>query len=111
AGVKCDPLFEPSLADLLKLRLPHWMVERQQYVFTEAARRNPHAAKKIVEYLSTHRVFDAASRIAETIPLDGSQRESLERELASSMAPFRAPSCLATDQNRRRESKQTMGVV
>ncbi|HEX4378911.1 MAG TPA: glycosyltransferase [Candidatus Acidoferrum sp.] len=111
AGVKCNPLFEPSLTELLKLRLPHSMVEGQQYVFTEAARSNPHAANKIFEYLTMHRVFDAASRIAETIPFEGPQRDGLERQLASSMAPFRAPGRLAGDQNRRPESKQTVGVV
>jgi glycosyltransferase involved in cell wall biosynthesis len=66
AGVKNDPPFEQSLTELLKLRLPHDLIEKNQHVFTRAARRNPQTAKSIFEFLRTHRVFDAAERIERT---------------------------------------------
>jgi glycosyltransferase involved in cell wall biosynthesis len=110
-GVKCNPIFEPSLTELLKLRLPHSMVESQQYEFTQAARWNPHTVTRIFEYLVTHRVFDAARRIMQTIPLDASHRESLENQLASSIEPIRTACHPTVAQNDENDSKQTIGVM
>ena len=83
------PLFEFSLMELLKLRLPRYTIEDHQYEFTRAARLNPHAMEKIFEYLLLHRAFDAARRIAQTIPLETAQRESFETQLATASSPFR----------------------
>lgn len=109
SGVRSNLLFEPSLTEILKLRVPHSMVERHQYVFTQAARRKPYATARIFEYLLRHRVFEAARRIVQTVVLEPSQRESLENQLASSEAPFRATSCL-TEQNPTHGLKRT-GIV
>jgi glycosyltransferase involved in cell wall biosynthesis len=111
AGVKCNPPFEPSLTELLKLRLPHAMIESQQYVFTQAARLSPHVATKIFEYLAMHGVYDAARRITQTIPLEPSQGQSLENRPASSSAPVRAAARSVVDQKSRRDTKQAIGVV
>jgi glycosyltransferase involved in cell wall biosynthesis len=111
AGVKCNPLFEPSLTELLKLRLPHSMIESQQYLFTQAARRNPEAATRIVEFLTSHRAFDAVGRITQTMPLAASQQEGVGHRVASSRAPVNATGFLTGDGNRCREAKQTIGVV
>ncbi|HEY2819784.1 MAG TPA: glycosyltransferase [Candidatus Acidoferrum sp.] len=89
SGVKHDPLFEPSLTALLKLRLPCGLIEGNQHVFTQAARRNPDAAGRICEFLITHRAFAAARGIAQTVELDSAQRETTESQLASSAAPSR----------------------
>ena len=86
AGVKHDPPFEPSLIELLKLCLPHAMIESQQYVFTQAARLSPHVATKIFEYLAMHGVYDPARRITQTIPLEPSQGQSLENRLEMAVA-------------------------
>ncbi len=111
AGVKCNPLFEPSLTELLKLHLPRSIVESHQYVFAQAARWNPNAATRIFEFLSKHGVADSARRIMQTVQLDTSQRESLENQTKSSKAPFRTPGHLVVDQNRQFDSKNTAGVV
>jgi glycosyltransferase involved in cell wall biosynthesis len=89
-GINHVPLFEFSLAELLKLRLPHSAIESHQYEFTRAARFNPHAVEKIFNYLVLHRAFDAARRITQTIPLDTAQRERFETQLATAIAPFHA---------------------
>jgi glycosyltransferase involved in cell wall biosynthesis len=111
AGVKCAPLFQPSLTEILNLRLPRAMIESQQYVFTQAARLNPHMAARIFDYLSMHGVYDAAHRITQTIPFEKSQRENFENHIASSLAPFRAAVNSAVDQESQRNAKQTAGVV
>jgi glycosyltransferase involved in cell wall biosynthesis len=111
AGVKCKRVFEPSLTELLKLRLPRSTIESHQYVLTEAVRCNPSVAKKIFEYLLTHGAVAAARRIARTVPLDPVQRESMENQLASRTAPLRAAVERTVDQGCRRESKQAVGVV
>ena len=87
SGVKHNPLFNPSLSALLELRLPHALIKGNQYVFTQAARRNPHVADKIFEYLITHRAFAAASVIAKTVQLDTARRDSMESRLASLALP------------------------
>lgn len=110
AGVKCNPLFEPSLTELLKLQLPPSLIESQQYVFTQAARGSPHTAPKICEYLSMHRAFDAARRIKQTVASDVSQREAFENQLGGSTAPVRATGHLATDHNRS-DLKTAAGVA
>jgi len=89
-GLNCVPLFEFSLVELLKLRLPRATIESHQYTFTRAARLNPGAVEKIFNYLLLHRVFDAARRITQTIPLDATRRESFETQLATAIAPFRS---------------------
>jgi glycosyltransferase involved in cell wall biosynthesis len=89
SGVKHKPFFEPSLTALLKLRLPYVLIEGNQHVFTEAARRNPEEAARIFEYLITHRAFAAARVIVQTVQLDPAQRESMESQLASLASPVR----------------------
>jgi glycosyltransferase involved in cell wall biosynthesis len=111
AGVKCNPLFEPSLTELLKLRLPRAMIESQQYAFTRAARLNSHMATRILEYLSTHGVYDAARRITQTIPLEPSQRISLENQPADSTAPLPTVAQPADDKNSRRNVKQAISIA
>jgi glycosyltransferase involved in cell wall biosynthesis len=111
AGVKCTPPFEPSLTEILKLHVPLSMIESEQYAFTHAARLKPTMAAKICEYLLVHHAFDAARRIAQTVALDASQRESLESQAASSTAKVSAAGRLAVEQNRRHGSKQIGGVV
>ena len=111
AGAQRNPPFEPSLTELLKLHVPLSTIESHQFVFTHAARCSPPAAPKIIEYLLMHRAFDAARRIGQTLPLDASQRESLERQLASSIAPVRAEGDLTGDHKRSHESRRTVGVV
>lgn len=89
-GLNHVPLFEFSLTELLKLRLPRATIESHQYEFTRAARFNPDAVEKIFNYLVLHCAFDAARRITQTIPLDPAQRERFETQLATAIAPFRA---------------------
>jgi hypothetical protein len=69
-GLKCNRVFEPSLTELLKLRLPRSIIESHQYVFTQAVRGDPKVAMRIADYLLTHGALDAARRIARTMPLD-----------------------------------------
>jgi glycosyltransferase involved in cell wall biosynthesis len=111
SGVKHYPLFEPSLAEIFKLRLPRSMIESQQYVFTQAARLNPHVAASIAEYLVTHGLYDVARRIAETIPNEPLQRERVKNQLASSPAPIRTVAHSTGDPNSQRAVKQATGVV
>jgi glycosyltransferase involved in cell wall biosynthesis len=111
AGVKCSPLFEPSLTELLKLQLPRSLIEGHQYVFARAARLNPDVRKKISEYLSTHGVRDAVRRIKETIPLDTSQQENLENQLVSSAVPVRAAAQHTFQRSPQGEVKPAAGVV
>jgi len=111
AGMKCNPPFEPALTELLKLSLPHAMIEGQQYAFTQAARLNPDMAARIFEYLTTHGVYDAAQRIAQTIPFEPSQRENIENHKASSSTSFCAAGHPTVDQGSQRDVKQTAGVV
>jgi glycosyltransferase involved in cell wall biosynthesis len=111
AGVKHDPLFEPSLKELLKLRLPRSLIESEQYVFTRAARLNPHRATEIFEYLSTHGVYDATRRVTQAAQLEPSQRESLENRLESSLAPTRVAAHPASDRDSQCNVKQAVGVV
>jgi glycosyltransferase involved in cell wall biosynthesis len=111
AVVNCNPLFEPALTELLKLRLPRLLIESQQYVFTQAARLNRHAATRIFEYLSTHGVYDAARRITQTTPLEPSQRESLENQLANSTAPLHPAARPTVDENSQCNIKQAKGIA
>jgi glycosyltransferase involved in cell wall biosynthesis len=76
AAVKCNPRFEPALGELLKLRVPCAQIEGQQYVFTQAARANPHLAKRVSEFLISHGAHEAAHRIAQTVPLGTLQGKS-----------------------------------
>jgi glycosyltransferase involved in cell wall biosynthesis len=111
SGVKHNPLFEPSLTELLKLRLPHSLIESHQHLFTQAARWNPHMAGKILEYLLTHRAVDAARLIERTMQLDSAERQILESQPASSTAPHRAAVHPLVDQSRYSDSKQTVGIA
>ena len=111
SGLKCNRLFEPSLTELLKLRLPRSIIESHQYVFTQAVRGNPKVAMRIADYLLTHGALDAARRIARTMPLDPAHRESIENQLASRTAPARAAARRAADENCRRDSKGAAGIV
>jgi glycosyltransferase involved in cell wall biosynthesis len=110
-GVKHDPLFEPSLTEIFKLRLPRSMIESQQYVFTRAARLNPHVAARISEYFSKHGVHDAARRITETIPLEPPPREGVENQLTSSASPIRTMVQTTSHQNPQETVKQATGVI
>jgi glycosyltransferase involved in cell wall biosynthesis len=111
SGLKCNRVFEPSLTELLKLRLPRSIIESHQYVFTQAVRGNPKVAMRIADYLLTHGALDAARRIARTMPLDPAHRESIENQLASRTAPARAAARRAADENCRRDSKGAAGIV
>lgn len=111
SGVKCNPLFEPSLTELLKLRLPHRMIEGQQDVFTRAARWNPHLSARISEFLSAHRAFEAARRIRQAVLLDSMQRENPGNLSSSSIAAPSAKAQPSVDQCCRSDSKKTAGIV
>jgi hypothetical protein len=100
SGAKQNPVFEPSLTELLKLRLPGRLIERHQHMFTQVARCNPKSATRIFEYLLMHRGFDAARRIALTVQLEPAQRESMENQLGS-----------AVGQRRQRNVKEMAGIV
>lgn len=87
-GLNQIPPFEPSLIELLKLRLPRTVIENHQYEFTRAARRNPHLLDKIFDFLVLHGAFDAARRITQTIPIDAARQQRLETQLATATARF-----------------------
>jgi glycosyltransferase involved in cell wall biosynthesis len=100
SGVKHNPTFEPSLTELLKLRLPSRLIESRQYMFSQAARWNPRLARRVFDYLLTHRAFDGARRIVRTVKLESAQREIMEGQLAS-----------AVDRTSQRSAKQPAGIV
>jgi len=112
AGLQCNSPFEPSLTELLKLRLPRSLIERNQHVFTRAARWNPLLARRIFEYLLTHHAFDAARLIARTVQLDPEERERIESQLARYAVP--AQEAVSPGVNRRNcggHSEQVPGVA
>jgi len=90
AGLNSTPVFLPAVEELLNLRLPPQMVEAHQYDFCRAVRREPQLVDKVFPYLLLHRAFDAAQRIARTIPMGEQRRAQLEEQLASVSVPFRA---------------------
>lgn len=75
-GAKCNPPFEPSIDEILKLRLPTSMIEKEQYVLALAARRNPRLRTRIVEYLLLHDALEGACLIEKTVPVDEAQAAS-----------------------------------
>ena len=111
SGVKHTPLFEPSLTEMLKLGLPPALIERHQYDFTQAARGSPQLATRIFEYLSIHRAFDAARRVAQIAQLDPAHRESVGKQPANSTALLRTGVRPSGDQTGRGDSKQIAGIT
>jgi glycosyltransferase involved in cell wall biosynthesis len=105
SGVKHNPLFEPSLTEILKLRLPHSLVESDQHVFTQVARQYPHVRESICEFLRTHRVFDSAELIERTWPFVPAECKSVSNFSASSTSPLRQTWRVAVD------TKQAVGVA
>jgi glycosyltransferase involved in cell wall biosynthesis len=89
-GLNSTPVFLPAVEELLNLRLPPRIVEAHQYDFCRAVRREPQLLDKVFPYLLLHRAFDAAQRIARTIPIDEQRRAELDEQLASASAPFQA---------------------
>jgi glycosyltransferase involved in cell wall biosynthesis len=109
-GVKHNPLFEPSLQELLKLRLPRAVIGSHQHAFTRVARQNPSVATTISEYLFMHGALDAVRRITRIVERDSARSESVEDPPAISNRPFGTASHL-TIEDRRHDSKQTGGIV
>ncbi len=111
-GLRCNSAFEPSLTELLKLRLPRSLIEGNQHVFTRAARWNPFLARRIFEYLLTHHAFDAARLIARTVQLDPEERERMESQLARYAVPIQEAVRSAIDRrNCGGHLKQALGVA
>lgn len=88
-GMVSRPVFTPAVDELLNLRLSPALVEKYQYDFCRLVRREPRYLNSIFEYLLLHRLFAAARRIAETVPLGEKDRDTLLQKLASAEAPFR----------------------
>ena len=111
-GVKHVPLFEPSLIELLKFDLPRSVIESLQYVFTRVARRNPHVAPLVFEYLLAHCSFDLARRIAGVSSLSDIVREDFENRLEAAIAGTRPlPQSLAASPNHALNSDTARGVA
>jgi tetratricopeptide (TPR) repeat protein len=87
-GLNSTPVFLPAVEELLNLRLPPRTIEAHQYDFCRAVRREPRLLDKVFAYLLLHRAFEAAQRIARTIPMVDQQRAQLEDQLAAASAPF-----------------------
>ena len=87
-GMKSEPLFLPSVEELLKLRVSPRMVEEHQYHFCRVARRNPRLVEQIFRFLLLHRQFGAAQRIVQTTPIEETMRHQMEEHLSKAWHSF-----------------------
>jgi glycosyltransferase involved in cell wall biosynthesis len=90
-GLNSTPVFLPAVEELLNLRLPPRTIEAHQYELCRAVRGEPQLLDKVFAYLLLHRAFEAAQRIARTIPMAQERQAQLEEQLASASAPFHVP--------------------
>ena len=111
AGVRCTPLFEPSLTELLKLQLSRSVIESHQYEFTRVARVNPRLRTGISEFLSRHGASDAARRIAQFASIDADVSGTVKGDAANVTTALDDPTRSEIDRSRVVVSKQTLGVV
>lgn len=111
AGVRCNPPFEPSLTELLKLCLPRSVIENHQYEFTRAVRGNPAVRTRIVEFLSRHGASDAARRIAQLGSLDTEISGIVKNDAPNTTVVLQDAVRPDVDRGCARVSKLTVGVV
>jgi glycosyltransferase involved in cell wall biosynthesis len=87
-GMVARPAFVPAVEEILKLRVSHELVLRHEYDFCRLVRREPQLLEKVLHYLLVHRVFSAASRLIETVPLADDARDQWRERIQSAAAPF-----------------------
>jgi glycosyltransferase involved in cell wall biosynthesis len=87
-GMVNRPVFAPAVDEILNLRLSPALVEKHEFDFCRLVRREPRYLAPVFDYLLLHRAFPAARRIAETMPLNDGERETLREKLESAERPF-----------------------
>jgi glycosyltransferase involved in cell wall biosynthesis len=100
-GLMSHPVFKPAVEDLLRLRLPRFVVDSLQYDITRMVRQEPQYLKPVVDFFLLHGVFQPARRLVNTMALTEGEKEILLQRLA--MAEATSPS--------KRTNQEKPGVV
>jgi len=88
-GLMSHPVFKPAVEDLFRLRLPRFVVDSLQYDITRMVRQEPQHLKPAFEFFLLHRVFQAARRLVNTMPIAQDEKEILLQRLAAAERPYR----------------------
>jgi len=86
-GVRHRPAFPPSVAGVLRQRVPRSLLAAVELELSALGRREPQYQSAIADFFLLHRAFPAVERLLETWPLDASAPHQLAARLAA-LAPL-----------------------
>ncbi|HUX65940.1 MAG TPA: glycosyltransferase family 4 protein [Terriglobales bacterium] len=96
-GVRHAPAFAPSVAGLLRQRVPASLFAAVQWELTRLGRREPEYQSVVFDFFLAHRAFEAAEHLLRVWPLAGETQATLQRRYAA-LAPLYRPSPRPPDQ-------------